>query len=524
MATTATQAAVRRRPRRGTAADGPVPAGEPSRQPARRLRLPRLRVTVRARILTAVLLFTTLGMAGSGTAFLLFEQRQETGHLDDELASDVTEFRLRFGRVPPGTPVGVLLNEALTRPAPTDEALFGLVNGHLRYAPDVRQPFDLEHEPALLAEVAALPATAPARIRQSRTSVGDVRWVAVQVTAGGSGDRGTYVVAVVLAPSQERLDASIRQYVELSALALVLAGTCGWLVTGRLLQPLRQLGGATRRISSNDLTSRVPVTGDDDVSELTRSVNAMLDRLQAAFDAQQEFLDDAGHELRTPLTVVRGHLELLDARDPADVEAVRVLVMDELDRMARLVGDLILLAQARRPDFVRFEPVDLDHLLHAVTGKASALADRHWVVDSSVGAVVLADEQRLTQAMLQLADNAARHTRHGDLIAVGGAVVGHRVLLWVRDSGPGVAPQDVDTIFERFGRGRPGRGHDGSGLGLSIVSGIAVAHGGRVVLAPSGSPGACFTLDLPLEALGRTVPAAAAVPAAGVAASAGSGR
>ena len=92
---------------------------------------------------------------------------------------------------------------------------------------------------------------------------------------------------------------------------------------------------------------------------------------------------------------------------------------------------------------MRFEPVDLDQLLTSASGKASALADRHWIVESCVGAVVLADEQRLTQAVLQLADNAAKHTGPGDVVALGGAVVGRRVLLWVRDSGPGVAPQDA---------------------------------------------------------------------------------
>jgi two-component system, OmpR family, sensor kinase len=240
-------------------------------------------------------------------------------------------------------------------------------------------------------------------------------------------------------------------------------------------------------------------------------VNAMLDRLEAAFDTQQQFLDDAGHELRTPLTIVRGHLELLDAADPADVEAVRALVMDELDRMARLVTDLILLAQSRRPDFVRFAPVDLDRLLRSVLGKACALADRQWLVESTIAATALADEQRLTQAMLQLADNAARHTEPGDVVALGGAVVGPRVLLWVRDTGAGIAPQDAERIFERFGRAVPARRDEGSGLGLSIVAGIATAHRGRVALGQPSSPGACFTLELPLTLV---VPGAAADPEA----------
>jgi hypothetical protein len=139
------------------------------------------------------------------------------------------------------------------------------------------------------------------------------------------------------------------------------------------------------------------VTGADDVTELTMTVNTMLDRLQWAFDTQQQFLDDAGHELRTPLTIVRGHLEVLDVGDPLEVSATRDIVLDELDRMARLVDDLVLLAQARRPDFVRFEPVDLDRLIREALDKAQALADRRWVLDAALPVVVAADAQRLTR-------------------------------------------------------------------------------------------------------------------------------
>ena len=224
----------------------------------------------------------------------------------------------------------------------------------------------------------------------------------------------------------------------------------------------------------------------------------MLDRLEGAFDTQQQFLDDAGHELRTPLTIVRGHLEVLDPDDAREVSATRALALDELDRMSRLVNDLIVLAQAGRPDFVRFEPVDLDHLLHEVLDKAVALADRHWVLESRLELVIWADAQRLTQAMLQLADNAVRHTGGGDLIALGGAHSAAGVSLWVRDTGRGVADEDAERIFERFGRSGTARGHDGSGLGLSIVAGIAAAHGGRVKLGhPAAGPGAIFTLALP---------------------------
>lgn len=467
----------------------------------------RITIGVRARILATVLVLAALGMTVAGVAFTLFEQRQLIGHIDGELTAEARRFerQARAATSSPEANVASILEEAVARPVPSDEVVLGMLDGKPWYVASGPRPFAIEEEADLVAEVAALSPGEPTRLRQIRTSVGVVRYVAVQLQVTEQQQRGTYVVARSLGPAQKRLAASARLYGELSAGALLLVAGGGWVVAGRLLRPLRLLRVAAENISHTDLTSRIPVSGArDDVTDLTRTVNAMLDRLQTAFDTQQQFLDDAGHELRTPLTIVRGHLEVLEVTDPAEVESTRRLAVDELDRMARLVSDLIILAQAGRPDFVRFEAVDLDRLLQTVLGKAEALADRVWLLDSTVDAVAVADEQRLTQAMLQLADNAARHTGPGEVIAVGGALSRAGVLLWVRDTGRGVAPEDVERIFERFGRSRSQRGRDGSGLGLSIVAGIAKAHSGRVTLEPQSPHGACFTLRLPLTIISST--------------------
>ena len=188
-------------------------------------------------------------------------------------------------------------------------------------------------------------------------------------------------------------------------------------VSGRLLSPLRTLRETADEIGETDLSQRLPVTGNDDITALTRTFNGMLDRLEAAFVGQRQFLDDAGHELKTPLTVLRGHLELLDTGSPEEVAETRELLLDEIDRMSRLVGDLILLAKSDRPDFVQPAP-GRPRGAHrptwsprpagsaTATGRSTARAD----------VKVVADEQRLTQAVLQLADNAVKHTarrRHG---------------------------------------------------------------------------------------------------------------
>ena len=214
----------------------------------------------------------------------------------------------------------------------------------------------------------------------------------------------------------------------------------------------------------------------------------MLDRLESAFVGQRQFLDDAGHELKTPLTVLRGHLELLDVGSPEEIAETRELLLDEVDRMSRLVGDLILLAKSDRPDFVSPRPVDLTGLTVDVLAKARGLGDRKWTLDETAAVTATVDEQRLTQALLQLCDNAVKHTEPGDVVALGSSYDGAHARLWVRDTGPGVPAEHREQIFERFGRSAVPEEDEGFGLGLSIVRAIARAHGGRVTLDDASAP------------------------------------
>ena len=238
--------------------------------------------------------------------------------------------------------------------------------------------------------------------------------------------------------------------------------------------------------------------GHDELAGLAVTLNAMLDRLERTLSSQRRFLDDAGHELRTPITIIRGHLELLED-DPEEREATRVLLLDELDRMARMVNELILLAKAERPDFLQTAPVDVGPLTGELLTKASALAPRAWAIDSEAGGTIVADRQRLTEALMQLAQNAAEHTREGDEIALGSVVADGEARFWVRDTGTGIAPADQTQIFERFERRGPRSQDGGFGLGLSIVRAIAEAHGGRVELRSGLGEGATFTIVVPVD-------------------------
>nr|WP_246283958.1 HAMP domain-containing sensor histidine kinase [Nocardioides perillae] len=306
----------------------------------------------------------------------------------------------------------------------------------------------------------------------------------------------------------------MQTYAIVSLLSLGLLTLVAALQSGRLLAPLRALRATAAEISTSDLTRRIPETGSgrDDVTALSRTFNGMLDRLESGFGDQRRFLDDAGHELKTPLTVLRGHLELLDPDDAAEVAETRDLLLDEVDRMARLVGDLILLAKSQRPDFLAPAPVDIGALTRAVHAKASALGERDWAVPEVADTVAVLDEQRITQALLQLADNAVKHTEPGSRVEVGSRVAERHVELWVRDEGRGVPAADRERIFDRFGRSVVPRGDEGFGLGLSIVRAIAEAHGGTAHVEDAVPRGARFVVRVPLVRPGDP-PAPAREPA-----------
>ncbi len=445
-----------------------------------------------------------LGMLVAGVAAFLVQRERVDASIDDNLAQEVEEFRefARSGIDPETgaefTSVSRFLEVILRRNVPdANEGLVALVDGRPAWVPGTEVDVQLEDDPEFLREVAQVPDSARVQPRTAETSLGALRYVVVPVSVPGDPSSGRYVIAYSHDLAHADVVDAFQTFAAVAAISVVAVGIVGYAVVGRLLGPLRLLRETAQRISDTDLSGRIAVSGNDDVSELARTVNAMLDRLEVAFAAQRDALDDAGHELRTPITIIRGHLELVDVDDPADVTETRDLALDELDRMHRMVDELVILAKAKRPDFVRPRPVEVGSLLDDVVDKAEALAPRAWTVDARAEASLLLDPQRITQALLQLVMNAVTFTDQGDIIAVGAQVDDDVVRLWVRDSGPGVAPEDAERIFDRFARGDGGRGGEGSGLGLAIVRAIAEAHRGRVVLDGRPGEGAKFTLELP---------------------------
>jgi signal transduction histidine kinase len=281
---------------------------------------------------------------------------------------------------------------------------------------------------------------------------------------------------------------------------LALAAVAAFAIAGRVLRPVRLVRLAAQQISATDLSRRIPVEGNDDVAELARTFNGMLNRLETTFQAQRQFLNDASHELRTPITIVQGHLELLES-NPAARSKSLAIVMDELDRMRRIVDDLLVLARSDSPSFLRFSEVDLEPYIDEVLDKARTLAPRRWYLDHRAEGVALFDRQGVTQALLQLALNATQHTGPDQEIHLGTEIRGDQLHLWVRDTGSGIPLSDRERVFERFARGSSMDHNDDSastGLGLAIVRAIAQGHGGNVVLLAPASGGAEFRIQLPL--------------------------
>ena len=330
---------------------------------------------------------------------------------------------------------------------------------------------------------------------QVETEAGPVQYLAVPLTLEGRA-RGVFVVANFVAGRRAQIEAAIRLEGVVSAVVLLIVTLIAWFVAGRLLRPVRELTATAEAIGDSELTRRIPVEGDDEISRLAHTFNEMLDRLEAAFTAQRTFIDDAGHELRTPITIIRGHLDVM-GDDPQDRQETMAVVSDELDRMARIVDDLLLLAKSEQPDFLRPEPVELSDLTTELLVKAQALGNRAWRLDACAEGTVQADPQRLAQAALNLARNAVEHTVVGAEIGLGSRWDQAGVHLWVRDTGTGIDTADQLRIFDRFARGRYGRRSEGAGLGLAIVRSIAAAHGGRVDLDSSLGRGATFTIVLP---------------------------
>jgi two-component system OmpR family sensor kinase len=297
-----------------------------------------------------------------------------------------------------------------------------------------------------------------------------------------------------------------RAFILAALLALAGALLASYLVGTRLSRPLRRMAAVAADVDAGDLKPRIEQQHgqSDEVRALADTFNRMLDRLTDAFAGQRAFVADASHELRTPLTVIRGQLEVLASQsDPSgeEVRRVEMLVQAEIARISRLVDDLLLLAKTEQVEFLRAEPIDLPAFVAELWDGMSLLARRRFELDTVPQGSLLADPDRLAQALRNLLGNAIDQTASGHglvRLSVRAQATGV-VAFIVEDDGPGIAPDQRERVFNRFHRidEARDRASGGTGLGLAIVRGIADAHGGRVTAGASPEGGARFELRLP---------------------------
>jgi two-component system, OmpR family, sensor kinase len=460
---------------------------------------------MRVRMLAAVVVLL-LGSSVVSLALLrgvLYERLDE--EVDLNLQKEVEEFQLlaegtdpRTG-LPFGSDYAALFDTYFAREVPDEgESLLAVLDGRLyrsARAAYALAPNELDDAIAYWTSL-----TEPHQGRLD-TPAGNAHYAALPM--GSDGTEALFVVANFPAYERAEIDDAVRTQALTLGGTILLASLLGWFLAGRVLRPLRLLADTARRISETDLTRRIPVRGDDEASRIASAFNDMLARLSQAFTSQRQFLDDASHEFRAPLTVIRGHLDLLEMEDDPDERASTTeIIANEILRMNRMVEDLLTLARADRPGFLDVAPVEVDQLTYDVFRKAVVLCGAQWELESTAGGLVVADPQRLTQALVQLAENACQHAGGTGLIRLGSAAVGDDVGFWVHDSGPGVPPGDEQRIFQRFVR-QPGR-RESSGLGLSIVAAIAAAHGGTASVDTSTTSGARFVLRIPRVARSAT--------------------
>ncbi len=461
---------------------------------------------VRTRLLVfyAVMLSVLIGLTVPLSKHLLLlelHQREQTS-----LGESIQDFEhymrpLLTAEAAPSSPeLAGHMKSFLTKILPEDDTFFILIiNGEFQRSSPVALPHPMRPGSVLMRQWEATTKLASGKVDEADPEVGTILYSAVPVEVDGR-VQAVFVAARTTAGELAEVGDFTSILIQIVVGILITSLLFLWILSKAVLAPLQLLASTTRSITATNLKQRLPVTGRGELGDITLSFNAMMDRLEALIISQKEFIQDAGHELRTPITVIRGNIELLlqDDDEEARRETVR-LVLDEVDRIARLVAELSLLAQSQRPEFLVLSDLDVHRFTQDMYQKARILAPRRWSLACTAQTMMEADEQRLTQCMMNLALNATQHTSESDRIELGSSLAADgSIRLWVSDSGEGIPERIQPQVFKRFfkGRSRTQAEHH-SGLGLSIVRAIVNAHHGRIELLSQPNRGTTFTLIFP---------------------------
>ncbi|MFN0148427.1 MAG: sensor histidine kinase [Dehalococcoidia bacterium] len=310
---------------------------------------------------------------------------------------------------------------------------------------------------------------------------------------------------------------NLRTWSLISVVGLALAsGVGGYVLSGMMLRPVREMTKVASQISATNLTRRINHSGpDDELKALADTFDTMIGRLEHSFAQQREFVENASHELRTPLAAIRTNIEVTEMDPEVSPEEYRTLletVKTQTERLTRLSEDLLLLSSAER-DLPDLEPIALVQLGREVVRNLTPTAAARGTVlkvegDDTVEAV--ADGDSLYRSVFNLVENAIKYAGDGSQVDIVAAKRGDRAEITVQDNGAGIPADALPHIFGRFyriDRGRS-RSEGGTGLGLAIVSELVHSMDGTVTAASASGEGTTFTISLPYHRAGRPQPAA----------------
>lgn len=454
------------------------------------------RVSILGWVIIPLAIAMTIGFAATNALLL----QKTYAEIDEQLVQEAVELKVLAERaVSPLTAdryssAKELLSLYISRTVPApDEAVFIVVNnvvterssGDLHYRLDQDKNF-----------ISTITRNREPNLTTYESEFGQVRYIAIPVA--GDGDSGYMVAGIFTALRNSPDQLLLLQLGALFFFAIIISVWIGWVVSGRILKPIKNLQNAIETINDGNFHERIRVSSpNSELGRIAQKFNEMLETIKVSFEAQRRFVDDAGHELKTPLTIISGHLDMIDTAN-SESQSSLVIARDEAKRMARLVRDLQTLTKSNEPRFIEMSVNSVSETIDEVFVKANGLGDRDWKFFSESEQAIVFDRQRIVQAMLQLVENAIKHTEPSDSIEVGFRGHGKFVDFYVGDSGPGIPTVSRSQITERFKRGEwTSQDVEGSGLGLAIVDAVCKGHKGLLLIQDSELGGAEVIIRIP---------------------------
>lgn len=462
-----------------------------------------LRGGLRAQLALAIALVTVTAVIGSFLALYSGTSSRLRSQIDSQLRTQVSEWRQFTAHSDLSTPA------ALERRASQFIASQRYHAESLLIVVQALGGRAVSNNAELLAREGAREQNAPestglldSPVGLSTASVSEAGSMRVLATSIDSASKrvGTLRVANPLTPVQQAQSSLRRTFVIVGSLALLLAIAAGVGIASVIAAPLRRMARVAAAVDAGELSARAgPISGRGEVGVLADAFDRMLERLERAFGRQRDFVSDASHELRTPLSVLRAQVELLDREtDERRRHEGATTLLHRLDELDRLVADMLTLASAEAGQLIEPRTIELVDFFEDLRRDLPLFGERQFRLQS-VGGTLEADPDRLTQVLRNLVRNAVTHTDPGDQVVVAARPRDGRLEITISDTGPGIPPDQLEQIFERFHRidGARSRDSGGSGLGLAIARAITEAHDGSIRAESGPGQGATFRIELP---------------------------